>query len=73
MFDNTCNRSGHAPDPGPSTDRAQYRPQQRQAEVAAPFPMPVPLLMQLTKPLNTLEAIDSLAAHLNCARARGCF
>jgi hypothetical protein len=37
------------------------------------LPMPVPLLMQLTRPLNTLDDVESLAAQLECARARGCF
>jgi hypothetical protein len=37
------------------------------------LPMPVPLLLQLCRPLNTMDDVESLAAQLNCARARGCF
>ena len=37
------------------------------------LPMPVPLLFQLLRPINSEHDVDSLAAHLDCARARGCF
>lgn len=37
------------------------------------LPMPVPLLFQLLRPINSEDDVDSLAAHLDCARARGCF
>ena len=37
------------------------------------LPMPVPLLIQLYRPLNTLDDVESLAAQLRSAQARGCF
>lgn len=42
---------------------------------AAPLrlPVPVPLLLQLSRPLNTLDDVQALAAQLASARARGCF
>ena len=36
------------------------------------LPVPVPLLYQLSRPLATLEDVESLAAQLDSARARGC-
>jgi len=35
--------------------------------------LPVPLLLQLCRPLNTLDDVQALAAQLASARARGCF
>ncbi len=43
------------------------------AQAALRLPVPVPLLMQLTRPLESMDDVESLAAQLNCARARGCF
>jgi hypothetical protein len=43
------------------------------AEAASPLPMPVPLLLQLLRPIQDEGDVRSLAAHLDCARARGCF
>jgi len=37
------------------------------------LPLPVPLLMQLMRPLNTMEDVQALAAQLASARARGWF
>jgi hypothetical protein len=36
------------------------------------LPVPVPLLFQLSRPLATMEDVDSLTAQLDSARARGC-
>jgi hypothetical protein len=36
------------------------------------LPVPVPLLFQLSRPLATMEDVESLAAQLDSARARGC-
>ena len=43
------------------------------AHTALRLPLPVPLLLQLCRPLHTMDDVESLAAHLDCARARGCF
>jgi hypothetical protein len=43
------------------------------AQTALRLPVPVPLLMQLTRPIATMDDVESLAAQLKCARARGCF
>ena len=42
-------------------------------QAALRLPVPVPLLMQLYRPLNTIDDVEALAAQLRCARARGCF
>lgn len=52
-------------------DRAEPEGAPRQA--ALRLPVPVPLLMQLLRPLNTMEDVQALAAQLASARARGCF
>jgi hypothetical protein len=43
------------------------------ADAARRLPVPVPLLLQLCRPLNTLDDVQALAAQLASARARGCF
>jgi hypothetical protein len=43
------------------------------AQGAVRLPLPVPLLFQLCRPLQTMDDVESLAAQLDCARARGCF
>ena len=63
----------------PPTTSLQLAPASRDTAVraatpeAARLPMPVPLLFQLLRPINSEADVDSLAAHLDCARARGCF
>ncbi len=45
----------------------------QRAHVALRLPLPVPLLMQLYRPLHTMQDVDALAAQLGSARSRGCF
>lgn len=40
---------------------------------AVTLPVPVPLLLQLKRPLKTMLDVESLSAQLGSARARGCF
>ena len=56
-----------------SSSHAGARPDIDGAQGATRLPMPVPLLFQLLRPLETMDDVESLAAQLDCARARGCF
>jgi hypothetical protein len=59
--------------PAPGAKREDAGPGCARAQAAMRLPMPVPLLLQLYRPLTTLDDVESLAAQLDCARARGCF
>ena len=43
------------------------------AQEAVRLPMPVPLLLQQFRPLQSEDDVASLAAQLDSARSRGCF
>ncbi len=59
------------PTPGVQPEDAEHGIARAQGAVR--LPLPVPLLFQLCRPLQTMDDVESLAAHLDCARARGCF
>ena len=60
-----------SPSPGNKPGAAEHGIER--AQTALRLPVPVPLLLQLCRPLHTMDDVESLAAHLDCARARGCF
>jgi hypothetical protein len=59
--------------PAPGQDPAAAERGIARAQGAVRLPLPVPLLFQLCRPLHTMDDVESLAAQLDCARARGCF
>jgi hypothetical protein len=61
------------PDHGSAGEDAESPVPRAGSQPALRLPVPVPLLLQLCRPLNTLDDVESLAAQLRCARARGCF
>ena len=61
------------PDHGSAGEDAEGPAPRAGAQPALRLPVPVPLLLQLCRPLNNLDDVESLAAQLRCARARGCF
>jgi hypothetical protein len=63
----------NSPDDGPGARPDGAANGVPHAGAAPRLPVPVPLLLQLCRPLNTLDDVQALAAQLASARARGCF